>query len=240
MNLDGLFVDMYGTLTAGDRAAVEAVCADLIRDTGLGLTARELGIAWGERFFDAMSSANGSGYRTLTEIETATLVDTMAALGHAVEPTPYIARLVEYWRNPPLQSDAREFLGHCPAPVWIVSNADRADLDAALDRLGLRVDGVMTSEDARSYKPHPGIFEATLRQSGWRREGVLHIGDSLHSDVGGARAAGLKSVWINRQHRIHDIGTDTPDYEFAGLRPLRQWLEACLEPLPNETRCEPS
>ena len=32
--------------------------------------------------------------------------------------------------------------------------------------------------------------------------------------------AGLRSGWLNRVHRIHDIGTDDPDYEFADLMGL--------------------
>ena len=51
MELDGVFMDMYGTLTAGDRHAVETTCAEIIRHTGLSMTARELGIVWGDRFF---------------------------------------------------------------------------------------------------------------------------------------------------------------------------------------------
>jgi FMN phosphatase YigB (HAD superfamily) len=49
---------------------------------------------------------------------------------------------------------------------------------------------------------------------------VIHVGDSLHSDVGGALAAGIRSGWVNRSHRIHDIGTHEPDYEFEDLTGL--------------------
>ncbi len=55
------------------------------------------------------------------------------------------------------------------------------------------------------------------RKTGWRRERLIHVGDSLHSDVGGAIIMGFKSGWVNRQHRIHDIGTHTADYELASL-----------------------
>jgi 2-haloacid dehalogenase/putative hydrolase of the HAD superfamily len=226
MELDGLFVDMYGTLTTGDRAAVEACCAAIVADSRLRLSAYELSITWGERFFAAMERANGGRFETLAAIEGRTLCETMAALGVAVEPGPYVARLVEYWRNPPLQPDTREFLASVGKPVCIVSNADRADIEAAIARHGIRVAGVMTSEQARSYKPDPELFEAALRLTGWRRERVLHVGDSLHSDVGGARRAGLISGWVNRAHRIHDIGNHEPDHEFADLHELQCWLDA--------------
>lgn len=223
--LDGVFLDMYGTLTAGDRAAVEQTCARILADTGVPLSARELSITWGERFFHAMDFANGPHFEPLIDLEARTLRETMAALQVELDPWPYVRRLAAYWRDPPLQPEARAFLDRFRVPVCIVSNADRADLEAALERHGLRVAGVMTSEDARSYKPDPRIFEQALRQTGWRRERVLHVGDSLHSDVGGALLAGLKSGWVNRAHRIHDIGTHTPDFEFADLDGLAALLD---------------
>lgn len=220
MDLDGVFLDMYGTLTAGDRATVEAICAEVIRDTGVRQTARDLAITWGERFFAAMDTARPDRFETLLQIETRTLRETMAELGVALEAEGYAARLTDYWRDPPLQPEVPGFLRVFRRPICIVSNADRVDLEAALTRHGIRVAGVVTSDDVRSYKPNPRIFEAALELTGWRRNRVVHVGDSLHSDVGGARRAGLRSGWVNRAHRIHDIGTERPDFEFADLMDL--------------------
>lgn len=225
MALDGVFLDMYGTLTSGDRAAVEATCAQIVKDTGVPLTAHELSIIWGERFFAAMDHSNGDAFLPLCELEAKTLAETMAALGVSVTPWPYVARLVGYWRHPPLQPEVREFLAAFRTPICIVSNADRADLEEALARLEIRVAGLLTSQDARSYKPDAGIFKAALALTGWRRERVLHVGDSLYSDVGGALGFGLRSVWINRAHRIHDIGNHEPDYELADLAGLTPLIE---------------
>ncbi len=99
-------------------------------------------------------------------------------------------------------------------------------MNEAIERRGLRVAGVVTSEDVRSYKPHPAIFARALELTGWRRDRVIHVGDSLHSDVGGARAAGLRAGWVNRAHRIHDVGTQQPDYEFEDLMGLKELLES--------------
>lgn len=220
MNLDGIFLDMYGTITTGDRAAVEQTCAAIIRDTGVRLSADELAITWGERFFHAMDFFNADAFLTLLEIETRTLRETMAALGQTVDAEQYVRRLSDYWQAPPLQPEVREFFNAFPLPICIVSNADRADIDAALAVHDLQVDHIVTSQDSRSYKPDRQIFEDALSQTGWRRERVIHVGDSLHSDVGGALIAGLKSGWVNRAGRIHDIGTHTPDFEFASLMDL--------------------
>ncbi|MFQ5429446.1 MAG: HAD family hydrolase [Phycisphaerae bacterium] len=224
MDLDGVFLDFYGTLTTGDRDAVEAVCRDVVGETGISMPPRDLSIRWGECFFRFLDSCNGDGFLTLFEIEVRTLRDTMAALGVEVDPYPHAHRLREYWRAPPLQPEAKRFLTGFHLPVCIVSNADRADAEAAVDVHGLPIAHLVTSEDARSYKPDPRIFETALRQTGWRRDRVIHVGDSLHSDIGGALAAGIRGGWLNRQGRIHDIGTHEPAHEFATLDDLAALL----------------
>ncbi len=224
MSLDGLFLDMYGTLTAGDRAAVEAACEAVIQDTGIQLGAYELSVTWGERFFHALDFANGANFRTLTQLETDTLRDTLTQLGRIADPGPYVQKLTEYWRNPPLQPETREFLAAVGVPICVVSNADRDDLLMALRRHEITVAHIITSEDCRSYKPNRAIFDSALRITGWARERVMHAGDSLHSDVGGALVAGLRSGWINRAHRIHDVGTHVPDHEFADLMQLAEFI----------------
>lgn len=230
IELDGIFLDMYGTLTAGDRQAVESVCETIVRDTGIAFSAHELSITWGERFFHCLDFANGDQFMTLADLERKTLTDTMSALGAKVDPEPYVASLMHYWRNPPLQPDVKGFLAAIRFPICLVSNADREDAVAALSNNGITLDHVVTSEDARSYKPDREIFELALRDTGWRRERVIHVGDSLHSDVGGAIIAGIRSGWVNRAHRIHDIGTHTPDHEFADLMDLAALLSPTKAP----------
>ncbi|MFH1748239.1 MAG: HAD family hydrolase [Planctomycetota bacterium] len=227
MALDGVFLDMYGTLTTGDRHAVETVCGEIIAQTGVAMSAHELSVTWGERFFHAMDFCNDEQFCTLFEVEARTLRETMKQMGLTVDPYPFVRRLSEYWQNPPLQPEARDFLAKFPLPICIVSNADRVDLDAALACRNISVAHVVTSEDVCSYKPAPKIFEVALRQTGWHPERVIHVGDSLHSDVGGALLAGIRSGWINRAHRIHDVGTHHPDHEFADLLGLSDWV--CAE-----------
>jgi len=220
MELDGIFLDMYGTLTTGDRQAVETTCGHIVRDTGISLSAKELSIVWGDRFFHALGQCNGDGFLTLFELEAKTLVETMTEFGAEVNPVPYSRMLVEYWQDPPLQPEVKDFLEVFPYPICIVSNADHTDAEAALTARDIKVHDLVTSEEVRSYKPSPRIFEVALERTGWRRDRVIHVGDSLHSDVGGAMAAGIRSGWVNRTHRIYDIGNHEPDYEFEDLNGL--------------------
>lgn len=45
-------------------------------------------------------------------------------------------------------------------------------------------------------KPHVPHFETCIRKLGLDRNRIAHVGDSLHHDVAGARAAGISSVFI--------------------------------------------
>jgi 2-haloacid dehalogenase/putative hydrolase of the HAD superfamily len=226
MMLDGIFLDFYGTLTAGDRQAVETVCEAIVRETGLTISAYELSVTWGERFFHALDECNGDGFLTLFDVEVKTLRQTLQALDAGADAPFYARQLQTYWQCPPLQPEVREFLPRLRLPVCIVSNADRADIDVALKRHELAFEHVVTSEDARSYKPDRAIFELALARTGWRRDRVIHVGDSLHSDVGGALVAGITSGWLNRAQRIHDIGTHRPDYEFDDLLALLSLVDS--------------
>jgi 2-haloacid dehalogenase len=227
VKLDGVFLDMYGTLTAGDRAAVESVCQEIVTLTGVPISAVELSVRWGVRYFEALECCNEAQFCTLFEVEARTLRETMRELGVELDPYPYARELTAYWRNPPLHPEVHEFLAGFSLPICIVSNADRADIEAALARHSIEVAHIVTSEDVRCYKPASRIFAEALRRTGWPRERVIHVGDSLHSDVGGAIAAGLRSGWLNRAHRIHDVGHHTPDHEFEDLRGLTALVEKC-------------
>lgn len=223
-SIEGVFLDMYGTLTSGDRAAVEAVCESVVRDAGLSIAATELSVMWGERFLNSLDFCNGRDFETLFDLEIRTLRETMTNLDREVDPIPYAEALREYWQHPPLQDDAKAFIESCSVPICIVSNADHEDVVAVIRKHELTVADVVSSEEARSYKPDRHIFEHALRKTGWRRDRVVHCGDSLHSDIGGAIAAGIRNVWLNRAHRIHDIGTHEPDHEAADLRVFLQML----------------
>ena len=84
---------------------------------------------------------------------------------------------------------------------------------------------VMLGPEHGVLKPDPRIFEVAMRQAGCAPGEMLHVGDSLHSDVGGARAAGVPSVWLNRNGAPNDTG-GYPDAEIASLVELPALLGA--------------
>ena len=75
---------------------------------------------------------------------------------------------------------------------------------------------VVFSQDVQVEKPDPRIFEITAQRAGCELAQLLHVGDSLETDIAGARNAGVSSVWLNRE----DVTNNTwiqPDYEVTSL-----------------------
>lgn len=55
------------------------------------------------------------------------------------------------------------------------------------------------SQEAGAEKPNPEVFTLALRRAGCRPFEAVHVGDSIESDVEGARRSGIAPIWINRR-----------------------------------------
>ncbi len=83
----------------------------------------------------------------------------------------------------------------------IISNVDDDLFQQTQDALGISFDAVVTSLQARSYKPDLRNFRLAQERMGVESENWLHIGESLYHDIGPANLLGLDSVWVNRPDR---------------------------------------
>lgn len=95
------------------------------------------------------------------------------------------------------------------------------------ERCGLpdRFRFVVFSQDVGVEKPGPEMFLAACRQSGCEPSELMHVGDSLESDVAGANGVGAVSVWLNRESKRTDSKIE-PDYEIQSLSELPAILQA--------------
>ena len=55
---------------------------------------------------------------------------------------------------------------------------------------------------------------------------MLHVGDHPEQDALGARRAGLRCAWINRDGAPWPFADAKPDLEFTDLAALVAWLRA--------------
>lgn len=79
----------------------------------------------------------------------------------------------------------------------IVSNfTGNLPLILAQEGLAELFDCVIVSETVRARKPEAAIFRLALEGMAGSREGAAMVGDSLPSDIRGAKAVGLTTVWL--------------------------------------------
>ena len=93
----------------------------------------------------------------------------------------------------------------------------RIKLDAL--ELGDYFEVCAISEEIGVTKPQPGIFAHTLDALGVEPGVALHAGDNPHHDVAGARAYGMRGVWVNRRGGRFD-GPGDADAEVSDLGEL--------------------
>ena len=82
----------------------------------------------------------------------------------------------------------------------MISNFD-SRLFGLLDGFGLTrfFDPIVISTYAGAAKPEGVIFIQALARHGFRPEDTVHVGDSLHADIAGARGAGMIPVLVDRK-----------------------------------------
>ena len=110
-------------------------------------------------------------------------------------------------------------------PVGLLTNGFREEQHAKLKRfpeLHAHAATVIISEEVGVMKPHPALFAHAAEAAATPPEKILYIGDSLTSDVEGARGAGWHAAW----YTPHDEAADAPEgvFRFRRWNTLTRWL----------------
>ncbi|RBI61765.1 HAD family hydrolase [halophilic archaeon] len=110
--------------------------------------------------------------------------------------------------------------------VGVVTNGGPEMQRTKMAALGIddRVEAVVFAGHDAPAKPEPEPFERALAELGSTPDRAVHVGNSLDSDVAGAHAAGLRSVWVPADPSV--VPEPEPHFAFETLRPLgdRPWL----------------
>ena len=218
-----LFLDFYGTLVAEDDVIISAICSRLPHADDE--VRRKFATRWSQIFAESCLNSFAGSFQTQREIETASLSSAMSEFALVGDSTKASEELYDYWKNPAAFPESDAFLSSCPLPVCIVSNIDTADILSAAQNNGWTFQHLITSESARAYKPRPEMFQAALSLMRVDPASVLHVGDSLSSDIRGAAALGIDTVWINRKGRKRPENSIAPTFEFRDLLKLLALLK---------------
>ena len=120
------------------------------------------------------------------------------------------------------------------ARIYIASNGATVNAKGRIASTGLEryTDGIFISEDMGVTKPAAEFFDICLERIGEPRESCIMIGDSLSSDMLGAKNASLDSVWFmpsgDTEKAMKEYSIDYCAASFDELfSVLKKWSEKC-------------
>ena len=135
---------------------------------------------------------------------------------------------IEYVRIDDNARSALERL-HGKYKLGIVSNfAIPECIDKLLEKHGLNAlfEVVVVSAAVNKRKPSPEIFQKALEKMGVSAENTVFVGDTVDADVIGAKAAGMKVIFIERRVQ-QDAKEACPNQTIKSLRELLIALKDC-------------
>ena len=110
--------------------------------------------------------------------------------------------------------------------MGIISNfAIPECIDKLLKNHGLEkmFDAIVVSGAVNKRKPSPEVYEHALQVLGVSASETVFVGDTLDADIEGAKAVGIKAVYIQR--RLEKTENVTPDHTIKSLAELPMLLE---------------
>ena len=214
-----MIFDAYGTLLRNEHDRL--IPQRIVGDHRLATPVDEVLRAWFDLYCEATQQ---SPFRSLRQIHTDILQRLLQRLRVDADAAPYVDLFFEVTTRVELYPEVREVLSAlAPRRSAILSNADHEHVAAWT--FTLPVELILISEAIGAYKPHPLVFRTALERLGLQPDEVLHVGDSEIDDVAGAKAAGLRVAWVNRDGRARRGGAPAPDFEIRDLKGLLSVLD---------------
>jgi len=99
----------------------------------------------------------------------------------------------------------------------VITNGPEYSQIPKLDKINMaaRVDHIIIGGQEPEQKPAVSIFQKAMKLAKCEAHEVIHVGDSLTSDIAGAFNSGITSLWIQHQQPLDaEIGIK-PDYSVA-------------------------
>ena len=205
--MKAVFIDYSGTITQESGPDIEQVIFRCCKNSDIK-DPLQLTAYWWQRLKEFETASYLETFITEDEIVDK-LLEELAKEYHLRENLSELHKLFQnFWMYAPIFEDVKEFFEKCPLPIYIVTNNGIQYIQVCMDRSGLKPAGIICGDMAKAYKPHRELFDKALEISGCRPQEVIHIGDSLSSDVAGAKNAGILPVLLDRKGKASsDDGT---------------------------------
>lgn len=120
---------------------------------------------------------------------------------------------IEYIKLYPYVKEALDFLRRNGFRLWLLSNAQRIFTAYELELLGLKdqFDGIYLSSDFGCRKPDTHFFRALIDEQELVPSQCLMIGNDRNTDIAGAKACGLDTLYMHTNLTPPDQAEANPE-----------------------------
>lgn len=108
---------------------------------------------------------------------------------------------------------------------WPIASVTNGNADLHRIGLGEYFVASVTARNLGVAKPDPAIFRRAATYLDVPTHEVAHVGDDAELDVRGAKAAGMRAIWLNRDGRAWPLDDVAPDATIATLAELEPTLD---------------
>jgi 2-haloacid dehalogenase len=217
--------DLYGTVVDMQGGLTRAV-TPYLEDKGWSGEPGRLVTWWRRAHFEnsMIDALLGRAHIPYREIGRISLDYTLERAGIAHDRHEVERLVAEIERLEPFP-DAVEALSRLKSKyrLVILSNGDPDMLEAIRPRLGVAFDRIISVAEAGAFKPHAATYRKAAEIEGARPDEILFVANHAFDCVG-AKAAGMRSAFIDRRKRPFGDWPYPPDLVVADFRELADRL----------------
>lgn len=199
--LKAVFLDYTGTLMQ-EESPYALQMVKMITDSGVALkdkSVKEVIKLWWSLIKNLESGSYLDDYLTEDEIIDRAVAILESDYDVKIDLEAFRALAHKFWSSSPAFGDVKPFFEKCPLPIYIITNNGEEYVSAFLKNNGLHCAGIVCGDMVKAYKPRKELFGKALEISGCDSHEVIHVGDSLQSDVQGAMSVGIKACLLDRK-----------------------------------------
>jgi 2-haloacid dehalogenase len=213
--------DQYGTVVDMQKGLTEAV-APYLKDKGWTGKADAFVTWWRRTHFensmiDALLHREHTPYREIGHRAVAYTLE-RAGIAHTMDEVRFLVAQIERLKPfPDVPAALARLKGRYR--IAVLSNGDPDMLEAAKPFHGIAFDAVISVAAAGSFKPHVTTYTTAARLMQVRMDEVLFVANHAFDCIG-AKAAGMRTAFIDRRARPFGITPHQPDIVVPDMKSL--------------------
>jgi 2-haloacid dehalogenase len=213
--------DQYGTVV-DMQGGLREVATGFLRGKGWDGDPNAFVTWWRRTHFensmiDGLLGQAHTPYREIGHLSVRQVMD-RAGIAHTEDEVRFLVAAIERLRCFPEVPAALARL-QARYRLAVLSNGDPDMLEAAKQYHGIPLDAVISVAEANAFKPHRATYEMAARKLGVAMDEVLFVANH-EFDCVGAKAAGMRTVFIDRRGRPFARWPQQPDLIVASMTAL--------------------